>query len=203
MLLPAFSLVASGLCVALMLAAHALKPEISPRWRLLSELAIGRRGFVMDAAFIAWSASNLSLALALRPLAPGWVTVLLMVVSLGPLGAAFADTDPITTPPAEQSCAGRWHGVFGLLFILGFPVVAALFATMAIIGGSPLRPWFVGLGLPVWGSLTLFIVLMTCWRREGRTPGPAMPLGWPNRLFAATYVAWTIGIALAARSLLR
>ncbi|MBO0766295.1 MAG: hypothetical protein J2P50_17135, partial [Hyphomicrobiaceae bacterium] len=42
------SLAASGLLVGLMLLAHVLKPEISPRWRMLSELAIGRWGLAMN-----------------------------------------------------------------------------------------------------------------------------------------------------------
>lgn len=203
MSLRVISLAASGLFVVLVLAAHLLKPEISPRWRMLSELAIGRWGWVMNAAFIAWSASNLALAAVLWSLLPGWIALLLIIVSLGPLGAAFAVTDPITTPPAEQSAAGRWHGLFGLLFILGFPVVAALCAITSLTSASPLRPWFVALGSPVWATLAIFIGLMTRWRREGRTPGPGMPLGWPNRLFVAAYVVWTMGIALATRSLLR
>jgi hypothetical protein len=44
--------------------------------------------------------------------------------------------------------------------------------------------------------------LVVRWRRQGRPMGPEMPIGLPNRLFAAAYVAWTIVIALAAWPLL-
>ena len=40
--------------------------------------------------------------------------------------------------------------------------------------------------------------LLQWWRREGREPGPNMPIGIPNRIFAAAFVAWTVGVALAA-----
>jgi hypothetical protein len=192
------SLVASALCVALVIAAHVLKPEISPCWRMLSELSIGRMGWVMDAAFVAWAVSNMALGMALWRLAPAWLSTLLIVVALGPLGAAFATADPITTPPKDATAHGRWHGVFGVLFILGFPMVVALFAIMAIKEASPLRLWFLAMGLLVWATLVLFIVLAVRWRRAGRKPGPEMPIGIPNRIFAAAYVVWTVTIALAA-----
>ena len=197
----AISLIASGAFIGLVLVAHALKPEIDPRWRMLSELAIGRWGIVMNIAFVAWSMSNITLAIALRPFVPSWTAVLLVVVSLGPLGAAFARTDPITTPPTEATIAGRWHAFFGLLFILGFPLVTALLAITAIVAASPLGPWLAGLGSSVWACIATFVVLVARWRREGRTAGSQMPIGWPNRLFVLAYAAWTIGVALATQSL--
>ena len=196
------SLVASGLLVGLVLLAHVLKPEISPRWRMLSELSIGRMGWVMDAAFIAWAVSNMALAVALWPLVPAWGAILMILVSIGPLGAAFFVADPITAPREQASTTGRWHAVFGVLFVLGFPIVVALLAVSAIVTGSPLWPWFAVMGLLVWACLGVFMVLVIRWRREGRPVGPETPIGLPNRLFAAAYVAWTVVIALAAWPLL-
>jgi hypothetical protein len=54
------------------------------------------------------------------------------------------------------------------------------------------------MGLLVWATLVLFIVLAARWRRAGRKPGPEMPIGIPNRIFVAAYVLWTVVIALAA-----
>ena len=153
-------------------------------------------------AFIAWAASNMALAVALWPLVPPWVAVLLILVSIGPLGATFFVADPITTSREQGSTSGRWHAVFGVLFVLGFPVVAALLAVYTIATGSPLWPWSLGMGLLVWACLAVFMVLVVRWRRQGRPVGPEMPIGLPNRLFAAAYVVWTIVIALAAWPLL-
>src|SRR5262245_43389606 len=152
------SLAASGLLVGLVLVAHVLKPEVSPRWRMLSELAIGRWGVIMDMAFIVWAVSNMALAVALWPLVPAWVAALLILVSIGLLGAAFFVADPIITPPEQGSTTGRWHAVFGMLFILGFPIVVTLLAVSAIAIGSPLWPWFLGMGLLVWACLAVFMV---------------------------------------------
>jgi hypothetical protein len=152
----------------------------------------------MDAAFVTWAVSNMALGVALWRLAPAWLSTVLIVVAVGPLGAAFATADPITTPPEDATVHGRWHGVFGLLFILGFPVVAALFAITAIRAASPLWPCFLGAGLLVWATFVFFLILVARWRGAGRKPGPQMPIGIPNRIFAAAYVAWTVTVALAA-----
>jgi hypothetical protein len=191
------SLAASALFVILVVLAHLLNPEIESRWRMLSELSIGRRGWVMNIAFIMWSISNIALALALWSVIPLWTSVPLIVVSLGPLGAGFAAPDPITTPRDQMSTHARWHGFFGTLFIMGLPTVAILLA-IATFGRSRLGSSALGLAIVVWASLIGFLYLAIRWWREKREPGPNMPIGIPNRIFAAAFVVWTIGIALAA-----
>jgi hypothetical protein len=126
-----------------------------------------------------------------------WTSLSLIAVSIGPLGAAFAAADPITTPRDQISAHARWHGFFGLLFIMGLPVVTILLA-ISTFGNGRLGSWAVGLAIVVWASLIGFLIMVFRWQREGREPGPNMPIGIPNRIFAAAFVAWTVGIALAA-----
>lgn len=201
MFLLGFSLIASALFVVLVVAVHWLKPEIDPRWRMLSELAIGRHGWVMNVAFVAWSVSNLSLAAGLWPLVLVWAVLSLGFVSLGPLGAAFAVTDPITIAPEDQSQVGRVHTAFGMLFIFGFPLVTAAFALWSVASSSPLWPWLCLTALLVWAGLINFIAVTARLARAGAKAGPQSPIGIPNRWFSAAYVAWTTVIALAAMSL--
>lgn len=68
----AASLVASASFIVLVLLAHVFNAEISPRWRMLSELSLGRHGWLMKAAFVAWSASNVLLSVALWRSANVW-----------------------------------------------------------------------------------------------------------------------------------
>ena len=195
------SLVASAVFVVLVTTAHFLKPKIDPRWRMLSELSIGRHGWVMNAAFVAWSVSNLSLAVGLIPLVPLWALLLVGIVSLGPLGAAFAVTDPITTPPEEQSRTGRVHTGFGMLFIFGLPLAVLLLAGWSVVASSPLWPWLCATAALVWAGLINFIVVTAKLARAGAKAGPESPIGIPNRWFSAAYMVWTVVIALAAMSL--
>lgn len=191
------SLAGSALFVVLVVLAHIFNPEIDARWRMLSELSIGRRGWVMNLAFLAWSASNIALALALWSVVPPWTSLALIIASLGPLGAAFAAADPITTPRDQMSAHGRWHVFFGMLFVLGLPIVTILLA-IATFGTGRLGSWALGLAIAVWGCVIGFLIMAVRGRGEGREPGPNMPIGIPNRIFAAAFVAWTIGVGLAA-----
>src|SRR5262245_23784044 len=106
----------------LLVTVHLLKPEIDPSWRMISEYEIGRYGWLMRLAFVCWSVSVVADAVVLGPYASTLGQAALVVVALGPLGAAVFATDPITTPPESTSVAHRWHSLFGTLFIFGFPI---------------------------------------------------------------------------------
>jgi hypothetical protein len=110
---------------------------------------------------------------------PPWTSLALIIASLAPLGAAFAAADPITTPRDQMSAHARWHGFFGALFIMGLPVVTILLA-IATFGNGRLGSWALGLAIVVWASVIGFLIMVVRWRREGREPGPNMPIGIPN-----------------------
>ena len=58
---------AGALAVALIIVAlHAVKPELEPSWRFISEYATGPHGWIMKLVFLIWSASCVALALAVR-----------------------------------------------------------------------------------------------------------------------------------------
>jgi hypothetical protein len=54
------------------------------------------------------------------------VVAALVIVAIGPLGAGFVDTDPLTTPRVAMSWGSNVHAALGALFILGFPVAATV-----------------------------------------------------------------------------
>ena len=91
----------------LLVTVHLLKPEIEPSWRMISEYEIGRHNWVMRLAFGCWAASVIAVAAALGPSASALGEAALVVVALGPLGAAVFAADPITTPPEATSVAHR------------------------------------------------------------------------------------------------
>src|SRR5215813_4585665 len=116
-----YALSAVALAVGLVTSLHRLEPEFDPSWRMLSEYSLGRYGALMRAAFLAGGSSVIAVAVALAESA--WPASLgLVLVAIGPLGAAFVDTDPITTPRAQMSRRSDIHAALGSLFILGFPV---------------------------------------------------------------------------------
>ncbi len=140
----------------------------------------------------------IAVAVALWGPAGSW-SVGLVLVAVGPTGAAFIDTDPITTPHAQMSRRSNVHAALGSLFILGF-LVAATVAGMSAVDDPAAGP------VPAWASVAPWIAL--AWflgtsfrhaRADGRGT-PEVRVGWPNRVSMLAYLGW---VALAAATVLR
>jgi hypothetical protein len=104
-----YSLGAVALAIVLVTLLHQLEPEFDPSWRILSEYSLGRSGILMCIAFLAGGTAVIAVAIALAESA--WpASLCLILVAIGPLCAAFIDTDPITTPRLgrRSSSVSRW-----------------------------------------------------------------------------------------------
>jgi hypothetical protein len=123
----------------------------------------------------------------------GLLAVGLPVVALGPLGAAFVDTDPVTTPRAEITIRSKVHAGLGSLFILGFPVAA----TCAGIGAamhSPAGQILAWASIIPWAGLIWFLGATFRFGQPDAVGKPEVRIGWPNRFNMLAYLAW---VALA------
>jgi Protein of unknown function (DUF998) len=175
----------------LLIILHFLKPENDPSWRMVSEYEIGRWGWLMRIAFFFWSLSCFALVVGLFQRVSIIGEVLLAIVAIGPLGAAFFATDPITTPPESQSTISKLHSLFGAIFILGLPIAATVvdWNLGAHLAWASFVVWF---GLVVMGSV-LFVGVR-------KIPlGSQTRIGWPNRFMVLAYVVWIIVIAVAIK----
>ena len=188
-----YSLTAAALAVGLVVTLHAVEPEFDPSWRMLSEYSLGRYGVLMRVAFLAGGSSVIAVAVALAQSAsPG--SLGLVLVAFGPLGAAFVDTDPVTTPRAQRSRRSNVHAGLGALFILGFPVAATVAGVAAasdpavgsVLGWASLAPWI---------ALTWFLAATIRHATPDGTGSPEVRIGWPNRISMLAYLTW---VALAA-----
>ena len=193
-----YSLTASALAAGLMVLLHVLEPGFDPSWRMLSEYALGRYGVLMRVAFLAMGTGVIAVAVALWRIAGPW-SLGLILVAIGPLGAAFVDTDPITTPRAQMSRRSNIHAVLGSLFILGFPLaatvagigVAAHPAVGSILAWATLAPWL---------ALVWFLWTNVRHAHPDAVGRPDIRIGWPNRVSILTYLGWVV---LAAVTMLR
>jgi hypothetical protein len=147
----------------------------------------------MRVAFLAGGTSVIAVAVALSGSAwPG--SVGLVLVAIGPLGAAFVDTDPVTTPRAQMSRRSNVHAGLGTLFILGFPVAATVAGVLeasdpavgSVLAWASLAPWIV---------LTWFLAATIRHARPDGRGAPQVRIGWPNRVSMLAYLGW---VALAA-----
>ena len=186
----------TGMTGALILFAHILNPEISVRSRMMSELSLGRFGWVMDLAFGAWMVAHLVIAMGLLPFVPVSLAVMLALVGVLQGAAGYFRTDPIGPSPRLASRARRWHNIAAIGYIVGFPLVVLALAVSLQAGGYPLARRATLLALPVWATFLLFIVLLIRWTRQGLDIRRDVPLGLPNRLFVLAYLGWLFGMAL-------
>jgi drug/metabolite transporter (DMT)-like permease len=175
-------------------ALHVLKPQLDPSWRLISEYAIGRHGWLMTLAFVSLSVSCFALHFALG-LSPG--SVALAVVGLGPLGSALFVGDPTATPWKSQTSLGRLHTAFATLFVLGFPPAATIVAWNLSGDQTPastqsLLAW---ISLIVWAGFLVFIGSIIFYGAPKCRFGPQVRIGWQNRLMMLIYSTWLIIVA--------
>ena len=187
-----YSLGAVAVAILCVVALHKLEPEFDPSWRMLSEYSLGKYGVVMRIAFILGGTGVAASGVALWQPA-GLLAVGLPVVALGPIGAAFVDTDPITTPRSEITIRGKVHAGLGSLFILGFPVAA----TCAGIGAamhSPAGLILAWAAIIPWAGLIWFLGATFRFGQPDAVGKPEVRIGWPNRFNMLAYLAW---VALA------
>ncbi len=193
----AYALGAAALAVGLVVLLHVLEPEFDPSWRMPSEYSLGRYGILMRLAFIAAGTAVIAVGAALGSVA--WPANLgLLVVALGPLGAAFVDTDPITTPRASFTTKGNMHSALGSLFILGFPIVAAIVGISAA-GHAAVGPRLALASVACWAGIIWFLATTLRHAPADGRGSPDVPIGWPIRVAMLAYLGW---VALAAFTLL-
>ena len=214
--LPAGRLAIGAAVAALLLLAglHVLSPEFDPSWRMVSEYANGRFGWILSLMFACWGLSSCALAYAIRSQArtiPARVgVVLLLLAGVGQGMAAVFDLNHVIL-----------HNVAGLLGMGGVPVAAMLISVSLsrIQAWSPSRRALLIAANATWISVILlaasFVVMVTTFMATGMAT-PAQPpkvlpagviglVGWANRLLVLSYCLWAVtvarqGIKLAGRS---
>lgn len=189
-----YSIVAVAVTITLVVMLHKLEPEFDPSLSMLSEYSLGGFGVLMRIAFIVGSTSVMACALSISSAAGPWAWAL-VVVALGPLGAAFVDTDPIATGRSEVSRRGNVHVAFGMLFILGFPIAATMVGISAA-GDPSIGSLLMWASIVPWLGLVVFLGIAAKFARQGITGGSHARIGWPNRINMLAYLAWVVLVGL-------
>lgn len=193
------SLVAAVLFLMVVALLHLIKPELDPSWRMVSEYAIGRYGWLMTIAFLAWALSYASIAAAISAYMEtirGKIGLMILLVSaLGTTMAAIFPTDPITIHPDAVTLRGNLHGVS---FFLGVPtfLIAATLISWSLIRhrawASSRRSLAVATGV-VWLSFLGFTLALATMFTG--TFGPDVLIGWPGRLLVLASIGWVMVVA--------
>jgi len=192
-----YAITAIATAIALVVVLHAVEPEFDPSWRMLSEYSLGRFGVLMRIAFLAAGSGVIAAAVALG--AAAWPANLgLVIVAIGPIGAAFIDTDPVTTPRPQMSGRSNVHAALGTLFILGFPIAATILGVV-VIGDPSIGPVLAVASLAPWLALAWFLGTSIRHAAPDAVGSPEVRIGWPNRVSMVVYVGWVLlAVALAS-----
>jgi hypothetical protein len=190
-----FSLAAAFVAIGSLAASHGLSPEFDPSWRVVSEYALGKYWWVLSLMFIAWGASSLALAVAIRSQlkTPGGKVglALLIIAGVGQGMAAFFDL--------RQTVM---HNVAAGLGIPCLPIAATLISTRlsrspAWASSKAALRWTAA---ATWVSLALMVLAMASLSPKFPLK---VPIGWPNRLLVVVYCVWAVTVAWQALGLRR
>ena len=209
-MLPTLAVAGAAAALAILAALHFASPEYDPAWRMVSEYALGKHGWLLAAFFLCWAVSSWALAAALVPLArTGLAKAGLGFLTLSGLGQALAAFFDVGWPVM--------HGVAAMIGVPSVPIAALLIGYGVDRGGA---------GAPGRGTMRLtahlswiaflamaaaMVVFMSTYQSAGgdMSAGPPASLpdgtvavnGWTNRLLVAAYCAWLIACARWVRNL--
>jgi hypothetical protein len=205
MLLSTLAASFSSLFVVILVLLHFIKPELDPKWRMISEYEIGKHGWLMRLAFVVWGLGVLCLLLKLVEVFPtpnylitGWLGVLTIALC----GAAAFKTNPILDNLKEGSgnIENTIHTICGAIVILTFPIIATIIAfNIGSILAPGRLPFLVVLTSLIWIGQIAFFASISLSQRNNPTAGrvgPTVFLGWPNRIMVVLYVIWISVVAL-------
>jgi len=202
------SFAAAGTFLVVVAALHVIEPEFDPSWRMVSEYALGRYGWIMVLAFLSLAVSCVALFVAIRSQTRtigGYIGLAFLLVAAGGLiiAAVFA-TDPITASHDELTIHGNLHGL-GAALGTGFPIAAALIGwclarNQAWSSARRSLLWSAGLA---WIGFLVFALSMAVMFPDDGTFGPDVLIGWPNRFMIVAYSAWLMVVTWHAARLSR
>jgi hypothetical membrane protein len=208
---------AAILTLVLIASLHVLSPEFDPSWRMVSEYANGRYGWVLSLMFASWALSSWALPFAIRAQVRTRVGKigLAFLVAAG-VGEAMGSVFDINHEPL--------HDIAGYIGILSLPIAAMLLSvclgrTWEWPRGKKVLLWAANL---TWASVVLLAASLIAMgvsflRAGGHVPadGKSLPLrtrlphgvipvaGYANRFLVLAYCWWALVVAWQATRLTR
>jgi Protein of unknown function (DUF998) len=197
------AIAAAGAVVLLLASLHVLSPEFDPSWRVVSEYANGRYGWVLSLMFASWALSTWALALTVwsQVNGIGGKIALSFLIAAG-VGEAMASVFDINHP---------LHNLAGLIGVVSLPFAAMLISmrlcrSQAWSAAKYVLLWTANF---TWVSLVLMVAALIIMVRGYTWAGNKMPpdviavVGWANRLLVLVYCVWVATVAWQALQLRR
>jgi Protein of unknown function (DUF998) len=195
------AIAAAGAVLLSLASLHVLSPEFDPSWRVVSEYANGRYGWVLSLMFASWALSSLALAVTLWTQVNGVAgkIALGLLIAAG-IGEAMGSVFDINHP---------LHGLAGIIGIFSLPIAAMMISVRLVRtqAWSPAKYTLLWTANLTWVSLVLMavalIIMIRLYAGTGNTPGVFAVVGWANRLLVLVYCVWLVTVARQAIQLRR
>jgi hypothetical protein len=197
------AIAAAGAVLLLLASLHVLSPEFDPSWRVVSEYANGRYGWVLSLMFAFWALSSWALAVTVwsQVNGIGGKIALGFLIAAG-VGESMASVFDINHP---------FHNLAGMLGVLSLPIAAMMISvrlghTQAWSAAKNVLLWTANL---TWVSPVLMVAALIIMIRGYTWPGNKMNadviavVGWANRLLVVVYCVWVVAVARQALQLRR
>jgi hypothetical protein len=189
------AIAATGSVLLLLASLHVLSPEFDPSWRVVSEYANGRYGWVLSLMFVFWAVSSWALAVAVwsQLNAIGGRIALGLLIAAG-VGQAMASVFDINHP---------LHNLAGMIGVLSLPIAAMLISVRLgrTQGWAPAKNRLLWTANLTWVSLVLMIAALIIMisrhtgARNKMTPDVIAVVGWANRLMVVVDCVWVVTVA--------
>jgi hypothetical protein len=197
------AIAAAGAVLLLLASLHVLSPEFDPSWRVVSEYANGRYGWVLSLMFAFWALSSWALAVTVwsQVNGIGGKIALGFLIAAG-VGESMASVFDINHP---------FHNLAGMIGVLSLPIAAMMMSvrlghTQAWSAAKNVLLWTANL---TWVSPVLMVAALIIMIRGYTWPGNKMNadviavVGWANRLLVVVYCVWVVAVARQALQLRR
>jgi Protein of unknown function (DUF998) len=197
------AIAAAGAVLLLLASLHVLSPEFDPSWRVVSEYANGRYGWVLSLMFAFWALSSWALAVTVwsQVNGIGGKIALGFLIAAG-VGESMASVFDINHP---------FHNLAGMIGVLSLPIAAMMISvrlghTQAWSAAKNVLLWTANL---TWVSPVLMVAALIIMIRGYTWPGNKMNadviavVGWANRLLVVVYCVWVVAVARQALQLRR
>jgi len=178
------AILATGATIFLLISLHALSPEFSPSWRVISEYAFGHYAWVLSLMFLSRGIGTWALVVAIwSQVHTNSGKVGLWFLIIAGTGEAMASSYALHPP---LSTRGTLHVVFGTSQLALLPFAALLINLSLVRNNEAWRPtrrlllWTAGFPLFGFLSFAVYSAIFVFPLGPGAY-GPGVNIGWPPR----------------------
>jgi hypothetical protein len=176
-----------------LIALHFVRPDYTPIDHMISDYAVGRAGWLMTTAFVAFGSGCLSLSLGLWRAGPRGVSAIIgrLLLIVGFLGLMVTATFQTDLETAKDTLHGTIHTISFLVNIFSISIAAL---TLSLSFGAD--PRWKHVRLP---ALLIVVALIGAFVVQYMTLHRGAPYGYTNRAFVLMVMSWLFFAAYCLR----